>query len=161
MINYLRLSSGIRDCGLAPRVRIKLVGVHDVAYGASETRFEYNAGQCQPGEPAVVPAGHAAHVHGRVGGQPAELELLTRGRGRGGRVVHRHGGDAAAAFHGHAVPTAVAQVVAGHQYLSAGAQVVPQAHGALHDLQFEKIVRPAIVGVHEQPVGRPRLELHF
>lgn len=130
----LSLSSGIRDGGLAPGMRIKLVSVNDVAHGAGETWFEYDTGQCKPGEPPVVPSGHAAHVHGRVGGQAAELELLARGRGRGGRVVHRHGGDATAAFYGHAVPSAVTQVVAGHQYLGAGAQVVPQTHGALDDL---------------------------
>lgn len=51
--------------------------------------------------------------------------------------------------------------MAGHQYLGTSAQVEPQPHGALDHFQLEKVVRATVVGVHEQPVGRPSLELHL
>jgi len=69
----LWLSGCVGDGGLPPRVRVKVVGVDDVADGAAEPGLENDTGQREPGEPAVVPARHAAHVHGRVGRQPAEL----------------------------------------------------------------------------------------
>jgi len=145
----LWLSGCISNGGLPSRVRIKVVGVDDVADGTAEPRLENDAGQRESGEPAIVPAWHAAHIHGRIGRQPAELQLFAGGRGRAGRIVHGQGGDAAAALDGRPVPPAVVQVVAGHQYLGTGAQVVPQSHGALHHFQLEKVVRTAVVGVHE------------
>lgn len=120
----LWLSGRVGDGGLPSRVRVKFVGVDNVADGAAEPGLEYDTWQGEPGEPAVVPAGHATHVHWRVRRQPAELQLLAGGRGRAGRVVHGQGGDAAAALDGCPMPPAVVQVVAGHQYLGTGAQVV-------------------------------------
>lgn len=124
-MTHLGLCDGIGDSGLTPWERIKVVGVDNVANGAVEPRLEYDAGQSEPGEAAVVPSGHATHVHGRVGRQPAKLQLFAGRRSRACGVVHRQRGDSATAFHGHAVPSAVVQVVAGHQDLRASSQVVP------------------------------------
>lgn len=158
---YLWLPDGISDDGLPSRVRVKVVGVDDVADGTVKTRLEYNAGQCQPGEPTVIPAGHTTHVDGRVGSESAELELFASRRGRAGGVIHGQSGDAAPALDGRVVPPAVVQIMAGHQDLGAGTEVVPQPHGPFDHFQFEKIVRATIVRVHEQSVWRPRLKLHL
>lgn len=103
------------------------VRVDQVPDGADEPRLEDDAGQRQQGQLAVVPNGHSAHEHVRVGLESAEGKFLPPRRPHLSEVVDGQDGAILVSLHVHFVPSSVVQVPTHRQDLGAAAQVVPQS----------------------------------
>lgn len=88
------------------------IGINQVPDSSHEPRLENDAGQRQQGQLGVVPGGHTAHEHVRVGGEPTEVELLTPGGPHLRHPVHREDGAILVPLHVHLVPVAVVEVPA-------------------------------------------------
>jgi len=146
---------------LSPGHDALAVRINEIPNKSIESGLEYDAGQRQQRELAVVPAGHTADVHVRVAGEFAKLELLAAGRGDGADAVHGQSGILVASGDLHLVPVAVTQVVADRDDLRATAEVVPEPERALDQLYLEEVVGAAVVRVQQQPVTLLGLELEF
>jgi len=137
------------------------IRVNEIPNKSIESGFEYDAGQRQECELAVVPAGHTANVDVRVAGKFAELELLAARRGDRADTIHSQGGVFVASGDLHFVPVAIAQVMTDRDDLRAAAEVVPEPERALDQLHLEEIIGAAVIRVQQQPVTLLGLELEF
>lgn len=146
---------------LPPGGATGLIRIDKVAYGASESRLEDNAGQSEQRQLGIVPIGHAAYIDIRVAGELAKLKLLALGGALLRDAVDNQRGLVIVAQHLHLVPVAVVQFPAHSDDLGTAAQIVAQTQCALDQFQLEEVIGAAIVGVKHKAVGLLRLELQL